>query len=291
MPSGDRRRTGTYRDDWFAERYREHWEPVLAEPAVALLDHLEAAGAAPRPGARVLDIGAGTGLLGLELARRWPAAIIVAVDPARAMLEIARDRARRAGIGNGRLEILAGPAEALPIPDQSIELAVSSFVFQLVADRPGALGEAYRVLRPGGWLGYVTWLTGDRTFAPGLAIDAALGAATDTDWTGGAPRAGDLESSEAAEIEVLEAGFVDVRVVSGRLSESWTRDRYLEYVEGCRNTIAFAGLDDRQAAELRADLRKALEAVPIEDFVQRGAVIHVLGRRPSIDPRAGRDAG
>jgi SAM-dependent methyltransferase len=283
MSGPDRPRTGTYHDDWFAERYHAHWEPVLAAPAGQLLDHLEAAAAPLPPGARILDIGAGTGLLSLELVRRWPEATVVAADPARAMLEIVRARARRAGIEDGRLELVEGSAETLPVADASIGLAVSSFVFQLVPDRRAALREALRVLEPGGRFGYVTWLVGDRAFPPGLAVDGALGAPTDTDWTGGIPRAGDVPSVEAAETEIRDAGFVDVRVLTDRLSETWTVDRYLDYVEGCRNTVAFAGLDSVRADDLRARLRRVLQALPPDAFVQRGAVIHVLGRRPG-DP-------
>lgn len=289
MRDHDRRRTGTYHDDWFAQRYHAHWEPVLAAPAVALLDHLEAAAAPPPPGARVLDIGAGTGLLSLELVRRWPEATVVAADPARAMLEIVRARAREAGIEDGRLELVEGSAEGLPVPDASMSLAVSSFVFQLVSDRRAALREALRVLEPGGRFGYVTWLVGGRAFPPGLAVDEALGGPTDTDWTGGIPRAGDVPSVEVAESEIRDAGFIDVLVLADQLSETWTVDRYLDYVEGCRNTVAFVGLDSIRADDLRARLRRVLEALPPDAFVQRGAVIHVLGRRPSDPPTQGDD--
>ncbi|HSL32671.1 MAG TPA: methyltransferase domain-containing protein, partial [Candidatus Limnocylindrales bacterium] len=168
-------------------------------------------------------------------------------------------------------------------PDASISLAVSSFVFQLVSDRRAALREAFRVLQAGGRFGYVTWLVGNRVFPPGLAVDEALGGPTDTDWTGGIPRAGDVPSVEAAEAETRAAGFVDVRVLTDRLSEAWTVDRYLDYVEGCRNTVAFAGLDSVRADDLRARLRRVLQTLPPDAFVQRGAVIHVLGRRPG-DP-------
>ncbi|OGO55801.1 MAG: hypothetical protein A2Z32_10075 [Chloroflexi bacterium RBG_16_69_14] len=284
MTERDRRRTGTYHDDWFAERYHRHWEPVLARPAIELVDHLERDGTAPAGGTRILDIGAGTGLLTLELARRWPGTTIVAADPARAMLDIVHERAHAAGIDDGRLELIEGGAEALPIPDATIGLAVSSFVFQLVSDRPTALREAFRVLERGARFGYVTWLAGDRSFAPGLAVDAALGAETDSDWTGGAARVGDVKSVDLAGAELRDAGFVDVRVLVAQLDEPWTIDRYLDYVEGCRNTVAFAGLDAEQTADLRARLRRTLEAVPADAFVQRAAVIHALGRRPGLIP-------
>ena len=49
-----------------------------------------------------------------------------------------------------RLSFVHAPADELPLPDASFDVAVSSFVFQLVPDRSAAFREVYRVLRPGG---------------------------------------------------------------------------------------------------------------------------------------------
>ena len=56
----------------------------------------------------------------------------------------------------------------------SVDVAVSSFAMQLVPDRPAALREIRRVLRPGGHLAYITWLDRGEAFAPHDAFDEAV---------------------------------------------------------------------------------------------------------------------
>src|SRR5262245_61804908 len=58
--------------------------------------------------ARVLDLACGTGDVALEILRRHPDARVVGLDPSRAMLEIARDKAARRGV---ELELQLGTAE------------------------------------------------------------------------------------------------------------------------------------------------------------------------------------
>jgi arsenite methyltransferase len=95
---------------------------------------------APRPGERIVDIGAGPGFLAAELAAEG--ARVVAVDPSASMRELARAR--------GDFAIEDGSAEALPLPDGSVDAAVATQVLEYVPDVSGALAEIRRVLRPGG---------------------------------------------------------------------------------------------------------------------------------------------
>jgi len=94
-----------------------------------------------RPGERVVDIGAGPGFLVAEMAAEG--ARVVAVDPSASMRELARAR----GVD---FAIEDGSAEALPLPDGSVDAAVATQVLEYVPDVPGALAEIRRVLRPGG---------------------------------------------------------------------------------------------------------------------------------------------
>ncbi|HEY7560617.1 MAG TPA: methyltransferase domain-containing protein [Gaiellaceae bacterium] len=92
-------------------------------------------------GRRVLDVGCGTGLLADALAQRG--ARVWGVDASPEMLARARARAgKRVGFKLGR-------AEALPFKDAWFERTVLRLVVHLV-DRPRALPELARVLRPGG---------------------------------------------------------------------------------------------------------------------------------------------
>ncbi|WP_345604770.1 methyltransferase domain-containing protein [Pseudonocardia adelaidensis] len=118
-----------------------------------------------RPGEHVVDVGAGPGLLAAEMAAEvGPAGRVHAVEPSESMRALAAARTRApaatpetapveiAPVEIAPVEIMAGSADALPLPDASVDAAVSTQVLEYVADVPGALAEVRRVLRPGGRL-------------------------------------------------------------------------------------------------------------------------------------------
>ena len=152
------------RYDRHARLYERHWAPVIGPTALQILD--VAGRWLPEAGrdSTILDVGAGTGTLSRGAARRWPEAAIVALDPAAEMLALAAAHLRRDGVNGARLEV--APAHAMPLTTGSVDVAISSFALQLVPDRPAALREIRRVLRPGGHLAYVTWLDRGEPFAP-----------------------------------------------------------------------------------------------------------------------------
>jgi arsenite methyltransferase len=102
-----------------------------------------------RPGEHVVDVGAGPGFLAVEMAAALgPDGRVHAVDPSESMRALAEARTRPAG--GAHVELSEGSANTLPLPDASVDAAVSTQVFEYVAEVPGALAEAHRVLRPGG---------------------------------------------------------------------------------------------------------------------------------------------
>jgi demethylmenaquinone methyltransferase/2-methoxy-6-polyprenyl-1,4-benzoquinol methylase len=105
-----------------------------------------AAGAVSPTSGPVLDLGCGTGDLGLLLAG---SAIVVGVDLSHAMLLEAR---RKSG---DRLRLVEGSAFALPFPDGAFDAAVSGFVLRNLEDLPAAFAELARVVAPGGRIGLV----------------------------------------------------------------------------------------------------------------------------------------
>ncbi|GAC1477697.1 MAG: bifunctional demethylmenaquinone methyltransferase/2-methoxy-6-polyprenyl-1,4-benzoquinol methylase UbiE [Acetobacteraceae bacterium] len=101
------------------------------------------AGLDPRPGRTLLDLAGGTG----DIALRWRAAgggpaVLSDINPA--MLAVARGRV------GAEVQLLVADAEALPLPDASVDRVSIAFGLRNCTDKPAVLREAHRVLRPGG---------------------------------------------------------------------------------------------------------------------------------------------
>jgi demethylmenaquinone methyltransferase/2-methoxy-6-polyprenyl-1,4-benzoquinol methylase len=108
----------------------------------------------PRPGERFLDVAGGTGDIAFRLFRRQgergdkkPDVTVCDINPA--MLAVGRDRAADRGLLKG-LTWTTGDAESLPFPDRSFDGYTIAFGLRNVTDIDKALGEAHRVLKPGG---------------------------------------------------------------------------------------------------------------------------------------------
>lgn len=96
--------------------------------------------------ARILDLGCGTGKSTEGLLRQFPKAQLLAMDFALPMLE----RARRRGRWLKRPRCICGDIDALPLPDESVDLVFSNASLQWSADPQAAFSDISRVLRPGG---------------------------------------------------------------------------------------------------------------------------------------------
>jgi len=103
------------------------------------------------PGEVVLDLGSGGGIDVLLSAKRvGPGGKAYGLDMTDDMLALARENQRKAGLEN--VEFLKGEIEHIPLPDNSVDVVISNCVINLSADKDRVLGEAFRVLKPGGRL-------------------------------------------------------------------------------------------------------------------------------------------
>jgi arsenite methyltransferase len=103
------------------------------------------------PGQVVLDLGCGAGtdlLIAAQMVGRQGRAIGVDMTPA--MLERARQSAAEMGLEN--VDFHQSLIEALPLPDESVDVVISNGVIDLVPDKDAVFAEIDRVLRPGGRL-------------------------------------------------------------------------------------------------------------------------------------------
>jgi arsenite methyltransferase len=102
-----------------------------------------------REGETVLDLGSGGGIDVLLSARRvGQSGKAYGLDMTDDMLALARENQKKAGAEN--VEFLKGEIEAIPLPDNSVDVIISNCVINLSADKDKVLHEAFRVLKPGG---------------------------------------------------------------------------------------------------------------------------------------------
>ena len=151
------------------------------------------------------------------------------------MLALARENQRNAGATN--VEFLKGASEAIPLPDQSVDVIISNCVINLSADKDSVLREAFRVLKPGG-----------RFAVSDVVVRGPVPAEIRRSlelWVGCV--AGALEEDEYT-AKLSAAGFEGIEV------ETWRVYR----VEDARSFLAESGIDvDRLAPEIDGKIASA----------------------------------
>jgi SAM-dependent methyltransferase len=181
------------------------------------------------PGQTVLDLGSGGGIDVLLSARRvGPTGKAYGVDMTDEMLALARANQRAAGATN--VEFLKGTIEAIPLPDNSVDVIISNCVINLSSDKDAVLREAYRVLKPGG-----RFAVSDVIVRGDVPADIRRSMEL---WVGCI--AGALEETEYA-AKLRAAGFADVEVEPWRIYK----------IEEARAFLIETGVDvDRLAPEV-----------------------------------------
>src|SRR5512137_515709 len=102
-----------------------------------------------KPGEVVLDLGSGGGIDAFLAAKQvGPQGKVIGLDMTEEMINQARENAKKMGLGN--VEFKLGEMEAIPLPDNSVDVVISNCVINLSPDKDSVLREAFRVLKPGG---------------------------------------------------------------------------------------------------------------------------------------------
>ena len=105
-----------------------------------------------RAGHTVLDIAGGTGDLTAKFSKLvGPKGQVLLADINDSMLRVGRDKLVNKGI-LGNVEYIQANAEALPLPDNSVDVITIAFGLRNVTDKDKALASMYRILKPGGRL-------------------------------------------------------------------------------------------------------------------------------------------
>jgi SAM-dependent methyltransferase len=234
-----------------------------------------------QPGERVLELAAGPGTLG----DTWsplvgPTGAVVVSDIAPGMVDVARRR----NVALGNVETAVIDVAAIDRPDNSFDVVACRMGLMFTPDPPVALGEVFRVLRPGGRLGALTWAgiennpwmtcVGMAAMATGLA-------------SGGPPvgPGGIFSLGDPAELETLArgAGFVDVAVEEVAITfRADTIDAHVELVSslaGPLATVLQAASPDQLAALRRTAADLAAGYVTDSGLAIPGQALLVSGRR------------
>jgi SAM-dependent methyltransferase len=126
------------------EHYIGRWSRLVARRFVIWL--------ALPPALRWLDVGCGTGALTQMILDTGAPSTVLGVDPSEGFIDCARRL-----LNDERARFQPGAAQALPLADASVDVAVSGLVLNFTPDPARALAEMARVVRPGGTVAAYVW--------------------------------------------------------------------------------------------------------------------------------------
>ena len=189
-----------------------------------------------QPGQTVLDLGSGGGIDVLLSAKRvGPDGKVYGLDMTDDMLALARENQRKAGATN--VEFLKGTIEAIPLPDQSVDVIISNCVINLSDDKDAVLREAFRVLKAGG-----RFAVSDVVFRGDVPAEIRRSLELWVGCVAGALRDDDYVT------KLQTAGFVDAAVEPWRVYQT----------DDARAFLAEAGIDvDRVAPDVDGKVASA----------------------------------
>lgn len=202
-----------------------------------------------RPGQRVLDVATGSGNAALAAARCFTE--VTGVDYVPALLARARERAAAERLP---VDFRDGDAEALPFPDGSFDVVLSTFGVMFAPDQQRAANELLRVCRAGGRIGLANWtpagVLGESFRVIAKHVPPPAGLEPAVSW-GDARHLQKLFGAGAAALRCTTREFV----FRYRSFEHWL-DFFRTYYGPVQKT--FAALDAAGQAALSADLRQML---------------------------------
>ena len=240
----------------YAEAWRT-WFPLIEQGAEPLSGRLIAL-AGIGGDRRVLDVGTGIGEPALSAARALSSqGRVLAIDPDRHMLAIARERAAEAGVGN--VEFLECRAEDLEAEPGSSDAVLCRWSLMFVDDHALTLARLRGLLRPGGHLAAAVWGSPERV--PGLSLARRV---VHRHFGRPPPAYGPKTAYALADVEAFAgaleaAGFVDV--VREWVAVTWvfpSSRAYLRFRTDCTGSL-FSGVGATTNAD-RAAARRAVAA-------------------------------
>jgi SAM-dependent methyltransferase len=245
--TGEFARADAFGSQSLPERYERLLGPYVFRPwAEVLLDAV-----ALPAGAAVLDVASGTGILARAAARRvGPRGRVLATDISPAMVAFNAGHAPLPG--SAPIETALAPATDLGVRDGEYDAVLCQQGMPFFPDRPGAVREMYRALRPGGLVGIAVWTPG-HDVDPFEIMEGAL-----RDLGAPEPFAGAFDPSsyvlspEQVATLLRDAGFRDVDSQEVELVTVWPdTDALFRAVGGTPFSTLLEGFDDAQRERVR----------------------------------------
>jgi SAM-dependent methyltransferase len=250
-----------------AADYAAHWSPVIRPMGQRLIRSLPIASAG-----RVLDVGTGVGALVPDIQAAAPEALVVGVDGAVGMLQVAQARTT--------VPLVAMDASRLGFAPESFDAAVLAFVLFHLPDPVSGLAEIRRVLHPSGVVGVATWGPGQSFAASDVWDEALTVCGAGADPAGSTDRDELMDSPEKLASLLAEAQFDVAQSWHERFEHRWTPEALIT------QRVAFGSyqrrlemLDDAGRAVCLARVREHLSSLADDDFVFRPDIVFAIGRR------------
>ena len=249
-----------------ADAYDQLWSPVIRPPGELLISQLSLSAAKC-----IIDVGTGAGSLMPAMRRAAPNAMILGVDRSDGMLRLARQKHL------GSLALM--DVQNLALAANRFDAAVVAFVLFHVPRPERCLSEVYRVLKPSGTVGTVTW---------GAERVPMANAVWDEELEAAGARVLELPATDnraccdsAHKVTSLleQAGFGVARVWSESIEYRWRPEDYFEHQTRSTSRLRLLSLDegDREACLRR--IRDRLAGSGEEHYVYRGEVVMAIAQK------------
>jgi ubiquinone/menaquinone biosynthesis C-methylase UbiE len=234
--------------------YFEEVARPVTEKMLELLD--------PSPGDAILDLAAGTGVVGFSAAALvGPTGRVIVSDFAGAMVEVASRRARELGVDNVECRVL--DAERLDLPDGSVDGVLCRWGYMLMADVAAALRETRRVLRADGRVACAVFAGPEQNPWAALPSRVLERRGHIPPPEAGAPGILALANRDRLRLLFTQAGFAEPAIEEVAFGFRFAGvDDYWEFLNGAAGAIAMVlsrlGEDERE--RIRGEIAAQVDA-------------------------------
>jgi len=232
----------------------------------------------PQSGQTLLELASGTGETGFLAARRLvPGGRLISSDRSPAMLDAARRQAAELGLHDIEFSVL--DADAIALPDASLDGVLSRFGYILKGEPPRALSEIRRVLKPGGRLAFAVWAQREHndwmTIPSEAMVELGYLSAPSAEET----RLSQRRNPTTIALLLEQAGFGHCEIEAMAVNYHFPdRGELWHFVSDLRGPLSavIARLDERERAEVRSAIERRVPHDPRGGCALGGVSLNVL---------------